>query len=138
MAKITSGSTFGLTAPQTQAARLLAEGKSDEEVMLAVFGGDGTEACARKNRKKLTEWKRMDEFVKCFRAIVNESGMGLYGRAMGKMVEQLDNKNPWVAQTAAREILTRFTPSLMGTEDKTVNVRVEGMPQLGTPPPDEG
>lgn len=143
MAKITSGATFGLNAKQATAARLLAEGKTEDDVILIIFGGvvDPQTGEARamtpaekgQATKTLRKWSRLPGFADCYRSIVKEIALPSYGKAVAKITEQIDNPNPWVAQGAAREVLTRFGPVVMGSEDHEIVVRVEGAPLLGMP-----
>ena len=147
MAKISTGSTFGLNAKQAQAARLMAEGKTDDEIILILFGGvvgeNGearpmTPAEKGKATKTLRKWAQLPGFADCYRAIVREIALPSYGRAIQRITKQIDDGNPWVAQGAAREVLARFGPVVMGTEDREIIVKVEGMPDIGMPDaPDE-
>lgn len=78
-------------------------------------------------------WLKMPEVMACYRKCLERYAMGSYAKAARKIDKQIDDPNPWVAQGAAREALTRFGPVVMGSEDKEIVVRVEGMPQLGVP-----
>ena len=59
--------------------------------------------------------------------------MPSYGRALARIDQQIDDSNPWIAQGAAREVLQRYGPAIMGEDDQTVTVKIEGMPEIGTP-----
>ena len=136
MAKITTGSTFGLNARQAMACRLLAEGNSEEEVMAAFFHVTpaSTYGEKQKARKTLHKWMREPGFQECFRAIVKEVAFTSFGPAVARIRKQVDDNNGWLANKAANDILTRFGPAVMGEESREVVVRVEGAPVLGAPP----
>lgn len=135
MAKITTGSSFGLTAPQAQAARLMAEGKRAGEIVLILFGvtQESDRNAYRRGMAKLRKWQALPGFAECYRAIVREIAMPSYGRALARIDQQIDDSNPWIAQGAAREVLQRYGPAIMGEDDQTVTVKIEGMPEIGTP-----
>lgn len=143
MAKITTGSSFGLTATQAQAARLMAEGKTEDEIIMVIFGGvvdpatgearERTPAEKGKCTKTLRKWSKLPGFADCYRAIVREIAFPTYGAAVQRIAKQVNDANPWVAQGAAREVLSRFGPVVMGEEDREIVVKVEGMPMLGMP-----
>lgn len=136
MAKITSGASFGLTKPQTMAAQLLADGKTEDDVLLALYGTLDSKAKTQK-RRILRKWMSDPKFAECYRAVVGQLAMPAYGKALYRITAQIDDSNPWVAQGAAREVLTRFGTAIMGSEDKEVVVRIEGAPVLGVPIDDD-
>ena len=135
MAKITTGSTYGITAQQAQAARLMAEGKRAGEIVLILFGvtQESDRNAYRRGMAKLRKWQALPGFAECYRAIVREIAMPSYGRALARIDQQIDDSNPWIAQGAAREVLQRYGPAIMGEDDQTVTVKIEGMPEIGTP-----
>lgn len=85
------------------------------------------------NMHKIRNWMKHPEFQECYRAIVREVVMPDYARATRVLSKQLDEQNGWLANKAANDILTRFGPMIMGEEDKSVTVRIEGMPTMGVP-----
>ena len=142
MAKITTGSTFGLNARQATAARLMAEGHKLDTNFVQACGFDirkednpaeVSEYKYLKARKVIYGWMRLPGFAECYRAIVREIVMPSYGRALNRIDQQIDDANPWIAQGAAREVLQRYGPAIMGEDDQTVTVKIEGMPEIGTP-----
>ena len=101
MAKITTGSTFGLTARQTAMCRMM------------VMGTPG--------------------FAECYRAMIKEMAWPVYGEAIDIIRKQLNHSNGWLANKAANDLLNRFAPVVMGEDSKAITVKIEGMPELGTP-----
>ena len=139
MAKITTGYTFGLTAFSTEVCRLIAMGKTEDEVLFCKYGITPISTPQEKGKAKRQLHKLMNDpkFQECYRAIVKEIAWPAYGKATQKLVEQIDNGNDWLANKAANDVITRFHDALMGGEDKQIVVKVEGMPVLGTPPAEE-
>ena len=139
MAKISTGSTFGLNAKQAMACRLLAEGNTEEEVMGAFFGigENSTYGEKQKARKTLHKWMREPGFQECFRAIVKEVAFTSYGSAVARIRQQVNDPNGWLANKAANDVLTRFGPTVMGEESREIKIVVEGALELGAPATEE-
>ena len=83
--------------------------------------------------KTLRLWKKKPEFTELYRALLREMAMPAYGKALNRITKQIDDPNPWIAQGAAREALTRFGPAIMGENENEITIKVEGMPVLGMP-----
>lgn len=144
MAKITTGSTFKITAQMAMAARLMAEGHSLRDIATTLFdcvtddGHQATdEAKVRRAVKKLRKWQENENFKDCYRAIIRELAMPAYGKAFATVQKQMDDSNAWLANKAANDVLSRFGPAIMGEEDKQIVVQVQGMPELGEPSDDD-
>lgn len=143
MGKITTGNSFGVTAKQAQAMRLLAEGElSEQRIIRIIFPvnrqkEDGTweedPKLYRKYRTIFSKWKRDPKCQECYRAIVAEIAFGDFSHSMARMRQQVDSNDPWLAQNAARDTLNRWQSKVMGEESADTVIRIEGMPALGTP-----
>lgn len=131
---------FGLNARQAQICRLEAEGHTYPEIMLAVFGLPESERGGTKWRSashKIQAARHVRGYGEMYQEIVRDAAFQQHGYAMQKIVSQIDDSNGWLAQNAAREVLNRTTPIIFGKEDNSVVVRFEGMPDIGTPEPEE-
>lgn len=139
MAKISTGSTFGLNAKQTAACRLLAQGNTEEEIMGLFFGigENSTYGEKQKARKTLHRWMRLPEFQECYKAIVKEIAFGSVGAATARLIKQVNDENGWLANKASNDVLNRFAPMIMGEEDKQLVVKVVGAPEIGAPTAEE-
>ena len=135
MARITTGYTFGLTVKETLACRLLAEGSTEEEAIALAFGVDKNSPLGERQKasRKLHKLMADEKFQECFRAIVRERVMPAYGSAVNRIIQQVNDKSGWLANKAANDVLTRFGPAIMGDDDKSVVIRVEGGPVIGVP-----
>lgn len=136
MAKISTGSTFGLSVPEGLACTMLAQGFTEEEVMMALWHFDYKSASSSERhtyRKKLHSIMRKPGFDECYKAYVKAAVYSPYGKAMNRIAKQIDSKNEWVANKASNDFLTRFGHHIDGTDGKEVVIRVEGGPILGAP-----
>lgn len=132
---------FGLNKREAQICRLEAEGHKTADIILAVYGVQKTEENKRKEYhyayKKMLRAKQQPGYAEMYKEIVREAAFAQHGYAMRKIIEQIDDENGWLAQNAAREVLNRTTPIIFGKEADTITVKIEGMPEIGTPDNEE-
>lgn len=140
MAKITTGSTFGLNTPETLICYSVAHGESEKEIFSTHYGvtSQSTPGERARARKKFRALCAKEAFQECYRAIVKQETQGLYSMALKRLGEQLemDAKDPkfmWVVNKAATDIIGRYHDAIMGGDKSEVTIRVEGMPLLGKP-----
>lgn len=111
-----------ISSKEQQAIELAAAGKSYQEI------GDALGV----NRTTVSRWFKRED-VKAMRdAALAEVVRAMVPRAYAVLHQQLDNKNPWVAQGAAREVI-RLYEQQQGTADASVVVSFANMPTPGTP-----
>lgn len=127
----------GLNVKQALAAQMQAEGKPEEDILLVCFGEAKTPEEKKKQKAKLRSWRASKGFQDYYTDTVRMMLGPLYSKAMSKIGEQLDSDNAWIAQNAAREVLSRYGEAILGAEEKAVTVRIEGMPTLGVPETDD-
>lgn len=138
MSKISNSPYYGLKRDQALACRMILERASIEQIVTTIlkpFNEDG-EIDQKKmsaGKYKIKKWMREPKFQEMYRTMVHEIAMPDVARALGRISDQIDDKNPWLANKAANDTLGRFYNDLMGVDENTVTVRVEGMPELGTP-----
>lgn len=145
MAKISSGSTFGLKIKETSICRMYAYGKPEDEILYYYYGIDGasTPKARAKAKKELHKLMDRTEFKECFRAIVRQETQGLYAQSLQQLSAQIKMKadsvkEGWLVNKAANDIINRYHDAVMDVNSNEVVVRVEGMPTLGTPKDAEG
>jgi hypothetical protein len=137
-------STYGVTAAQVQAMRLLLEGKSEEEVAIIAFdvrdetGSEPDPAKVKKAVDVLHKWQRDPKVQECWRRLLVESVRPDIVRALKRIARQIDDENGWLANKAANDLLTRFASQIIGEDENTTVIRVEGLPELGIPGGDNG
>lgn len=127
-------SRLGLNTLQTEAARMLASGLTEEQVLARLFfiNEDTPSPEKAKARRTLHKWMDLPGFIDVYKATVRHETMSYYGRAVNTIGSQLDSDQPWLANKAANDILSRGA-TVFGEEDKKIVVQIEGMPELGTP-----
>lgn len=132
---------LGLNAKQRTAADLLAKGRDEDQVVYALYGArpqyPEEKAAYTRGLRELRRWMRLPAFQELYRARVMSTALPMYGKALQTIQAQMDSENAWIAQGAAREVLTRFGDVVMGTDSKETVIRIEGMPTIGTPDAEE-
>lgn len=78
------------------------------------------------------EWMRRDDVVALVGNATATYLQAIQGRAAKRLVDQVSDQNPWVAQNAAREVI-RLAQQAQGIAQNTVNVSFAGMPEPGMP-----
>lgn len=106
-----------LTKKQTEMLVMLFEGATDSDVAKAF----------NVNRGTVHALKERDDAVRLQQKHINNIFGSAVAKAAKKLVEQLDDPNPWVAQQASRTILEHYNK---GNEkaDKSVVVLFDNMP----------
>ena len=142
MSKITTGGSFGINAKQARVIRMIAEGKPLDWIMMVEYGLDPNNP-EHKNRIKatktqITRWTHDPKVMECYRAILRECAMYGVGKANSVLIKTMDSGNEWAAMQAAQGYLARYGDVVMGEDQKETVIRIEGMPQLGTPNAEEG
>lgn len=142
MARVTTGSSFGLTTRQALALQALAGGHGEERAALLLMDCRGEDGSTdpqklRKAKRQLHALMQDDRAQACYRSILKEAAFDGVARAAAKLIQQIDDPQGWLAQGAAREVLSRFWSLVYGDEERAQVIRIEGMPALGVPGSDE-
>ena len=134
---------FWMDKRKMQVIRLIAEGRKLKDIIIAVFSvldENGVDSDRKKDNNAyamVQGWMRVPEFQEEYRNVIREMAYVRVGKASAVFDRQMDDTNPWVAAGAAREVLARFAPYVMGAEEQSITVKIEGMPELGVPETDE-
>lgn len=123
------------------AAQYMFQGKTDTEISHLLWPGRYTsnldEERKRKNLKgdkqRLQRLRKDEKFMEYYRSILTEWSVHYTGPALNKLAEQINSSEGWLANKAANDVLQRSMPTIMGNEANTITVKVEGMPELGSP-----
>ena len=86
---------------------------------------------------RIQSWAQREDFKQLYRKILEGAGLRQYARAINVLENQMESKNEWLAQNAARDIANRFEKAVAGIENNKITVTLAGMPELGTPDNEE-
>lgn len=136
---ITTGYTYNVTPQQARAARALALGFGEDRAAMEVQNClDENKQVDKKKlnsaKRKLRKWINEDpKFQNVYAAIIKEIALDGVGRANRTIMKQMDSENPWIAQNASRDFLNRYTGLVLPEINQETVIRIEGMPELGSP-----
>lgn len=127
------------------AALYMFQGLTDEEIVHKIWPRDFDLTLEEKRRKlnlrrdkqRLQNLRKDEKFLAYYRSIVTEWSVHYTGPALNKLAEQMNDPSGWLANKAANDVLQRAMPVVMGNEANTVTVKIEGMPELGSPDQEE-
>ena len=140
MAYYTTGYSLGLTKQQFIACECIFNGMNATDAAKHTFdctykdGRDGyDEKLVKRYSAKIREWTRDDKFKEAYRELMRELAYSYVGKSVQRIASQMDDKNGWLVNKAAIDILNRFYGAVMGEDDTAVHIKIEGMPELGEP-----
>ncbi len=131
-----------LTRQQAVAVQLMVDGKTLDEIAVVIFD------CRDENgltdpkkiasaKTKLGKWRASTAVQTAYKNLLMDAVRPFVGRAIQRLCAQLDSENDWIVNKSANDLLTRFAPLALGTDDKTIHVVIDGGPTLGVPVLDE-
>ena len=75
----------------------------------------------------------MSLLMEYYRSIITEWSIHSTGPALKKLRSQLDSDKEWLANKAANDVIAKAGKEITGDTENTINVRFEGLPELGSP-----
>ena len=118
---------------QINAADMMFRGCTDDEIVKELWPQKETENQIRAAKQRLRNLRRNEKFQEFYRSLVTEWSVHHVGRAYAKLSEQIDSNQPWLANKAANDVILHSKQMITGMDDGTIVVKVEGMPEIGTP-----
>lgn len=126
-----------MTAQMELFIRMEARGYNRAEILKAVFDLDvetSPEKEIHNADSKMSRWRKREDVQAVWDEEVRLVLRKCLPRAVNKISEQIDSKEGWLANKAANDAINLAkSTSIFQTEDNSVTVRIEGMPELGSP-----
>lgn len=126
-----------MNAKQELFTRMTARGESRKDILKAVFDLDvqtATEAQVHAADGRMHRWRRHPDFEKIWKDEVRSILFHCTSEAVNVIKGQMrDTKVPWLQNKAANDVLQYGKAQIFGDEDKQITVKVEGMPDIGSP-----
>jgi hypothetical protein len=125
-----------LTADQERFVRMSAQGKSRAEILKEIFDIDIDTADYRTINNadaKMCRWRKLPEFESIWKDEVRSILYGCTAEAVQVIKSQLKSDQGWLQNKAANDLLNYGKAQIYGEEEKAVHVKIEGMPDLGSP-----
>ena len=126
-----------INANQEKFIRMAARGCSRKEILLEAFGVDldtATEKEIHSADCKMSRLRKRPEYMEIWKDEIKHILVGATADAVKVLKGQIhDEKQPWLANKAANDVINHGKSMIFGEEERAVNVRVTGMPDLGSP-----
>lgn len=121
-------------------AQMKANGRTREEILQELFGL-GPDADAKEKNKadqQMWRWRTHPDFDSIFEKEIERILRLAGGEAVKVLVGQMKSTDqPWLQNKAANDVMNHRKQIIYGADEKQITVKVEGMPELGTPDQDE-
>jgi hypothetical protein len=130
-----------LSTTQELFVRMSAQGKSRTEILEKVFGLDIETASENEIHaadNKMSRWRKHPDFESTWKDEVRQILYGCTAEAVQVIKSQLRSGDlPWLQNKAANDLLNYGKGQIYGEEDRAVHIKIEGMPDLGSPDQEE-
>ena len=125
-----------MTAQIENFIRMEARGEDHLEILRQLFGPEYITDPAKKSaaESKMSRWRHRPDAQAIWddeiRAVVKLCIPG----AVRRIKKQIDDDNGWIANKASNDVVNLAkTTGIFQSEEKAVSVKIEGLPDLGTP-----
>ena len=125
-----------MTAQIENFIRMEARGEDHETVLREIFGPEYVTDPVKKNaaESKMDRWRHRDDKQAIWDDETKNRVLRNVSRAIGRLEAQIDHNKPWVANKAANDYIgLAKTVGIFQNEEKAVHVKIEGLPDLGSP-----
>ena len=129
------------TTKQEMFVRMDAQGEGRQEILRKVFGLDPETASEKELHaadSTMYRWRRKPWYDDIWKDEVRKISIAMSSEALKKIKAQIRDDNGWLANKAANDSLTFAKPLIWGEDEKAVNIRIEGMPEIGSPDDENG
>ena len=130
-----------LNAKQELFIRMSARAEPRKEILKAVFDLDpdvDDEKTVHNADATMSRWRKLPEFESIWKDEVRQVLYACTGEAVQVIKAQLRSKDlPWLQNKAANDLLNFGKSQIYGEEERTVNVQINGLPDIGSPDQDE-
>ena len=113
-----------------------AQGCSRAEILRKVFGLDletSPENVIHNADCKMSNWRKHPDFETVWKDEVRSILYGCTSEAIQTIRKQMREKDDWLQNKAANDLLNYGKAQIYGDEEKTVHVQIDGMPDIGSP-----
>jgi hypothetical protein len=119
--------------------RMEARGESRPDILREVFGldvGTSEQRLIQNADVQMCRWRRKPWYDEIWKDEIRRISIAMSSEALKKIKSQIRDDNGWLANKAANDSLTFAKPLIWGEDDKALTVKIEGMPEIGSPDDD--
>jgi len=123
-----------LTVDQERFVRMQANGLEFPEIIKLIFGKDRSDKDYHNYESKLSRWSKHPKYEEVWKDEVRKQDYSDYTIARNTLRRSMkDQSDKWLAMQSAVNVMNNSGKRIFGAEENAVTVRIEGMPDLGSP-----
>lgn len=122
-----------LTVQQDKFVRMEANGYTSEEIIRELWGAGRDDPEYHAYQCRLSRWRQHPAYMEAWKDEISKVSVKLMNKGLGKILHQMDANEPWLANKAANDGVNFAKSRIFADEDRTVNVQINGMPDIGSP-----
>ena len=126
-----------LTVRQENFIRAEARGETHQWILENIFGmaPDAPQAERHRIQLQMSRIRQRPEYLQIWADELRAKVRRRVPGAISRIDTQVDDENGWLANKAANDYITlaRSLGVIANEEEKSISVRIEGMPDLGSP-----
>ena len=124
-----------LTVDQERFVRMEANGITSREIIFELWGmKEEDDPKAYHNMEcRLSDWRKHPKYEEVWRDEVRKQDFGDYSLARKTLRRSMKADDQWLAMQSAVNVLNNSGKRIFGAEENAVTVRIEGLPDIGSP-----
>ena len=124
-----------LTVEQETFIRMEANGFTAPEIIMELWGMQRSDDPKEYHNleAKLSRWRKHPKYEECWKDEVRKNDFSDYSKARKTLRKSMDDDDKWLAMQSAINVLSSSGKRIYQGEDSSITVKIEGMPDLGTP-----
>ena len=126
-----------LTVQQDQFVRMEANGLSSPDIIKALWNLNPDDPGFHSMECKLSRWRKHPKYIETWMDEVKQHDFGDYVKARKTLRRSMDDPDKWLAMQSAVNVMNTAGKRIFGNEENMITVKVEGLPDIGTPETDE-
>ena len=128
-----------LTVEQERFVWMEANGYASPEVILELWGikKEDDPRVYHNMECRLSDWRKHPKYAERWKEVVRQYDYSDYTRARRTLRRSMDDSDKWLAMQSAVNVMNTSGKRIFGEEENTVTVKIEGLPDIGSPDQDE-
>lgn len=127
-----------MTTDQERFVRMQANGYEFPEIIKEIWGIDRSDAHYHSYECKLSRWRNHPQYEAIWKDEIRKQDYSDYALAKTVLRKRVRSQDEWLSMQSAVNVLNNSGKRIFKDEENTVTVRIEGMPDLGSPDDAEG
>jgi len=127
-----------LTAEQDAFVRMEANGCTGAEIIKALWNIEPDDPGYHAKECMISRWRKHPLYAETWKDEVQKQCMPMLTMALRKLKKQASTDEQWLGNKAANDLLAFAKGRVFAEDERTVNVQITGLPDIGTPDGESG